>query len=123
MNASVLKEGNNAMGVAIASAIVAGTIGFIGGQYNNNSSALSAEMLSHDRSIEHLTVRLTDDESGMARIESTASAAQINVNALVSQIGALKTALDAQTEGFHALQKQVGDMDHWLRPDPSGQHR
>lgn len=121
MNDSAAKVSASPLMSAVYAAVVAGAIGFFGGQYNNNSSAQSAELQAHDRDIEHLKASALNDESGITRLESIVASTQTNVNALVSQFGILKTTLDAQTEGFHALQKQVGDQDRdrWLRPDSS----
>lgn len=130
MNDSAIRQGNNPYFVAIAAVIVGGIIGFFGSTYNTNyasqlanqasvQNAQSADLRAVDLEIEHLKTSEANNENGLSRIEGVESTTQTNVNSLVSQFGLLKSALDAQTEGFHALQKQVGDMDRWLRPDPS----
>lgn len=130
MNDSAIRQGNNPYFAALAAAIVGVLGGYFGATANTNyaaqlsaqasvQSAESAELRTDALELEHVKSDAKNDEAAMSRVESIALAAQSSANAVVNQLGALKTALDTQTEGFHALQKQVGDMDRWLRPDPS----
>lgn len=130
MNDSAIRQGNNPYFVAIATAVIGTICGYFGATANTNyaaqianqssiQSAQSAELRADALELGHVKDDAKNVQAEMSRVESIALAAQASANVVVNQLGALKTALDAQTEGFHALQKQVGDMDRWLRPDPS----
>lgn len=130
MNDSALRQGNNPYLAMLVSSLLSLVIGFCIAKYNTDYSAQinsqnavvnaeSAEIRSDAMELAQVKVNAKNDEAEISRVESIAMTAQANANAVVNQLGALKTALDAQTEGFHALQKQVSDMDRWLRPDPS----
>lgn len=128
MNAPIFKEGHNVTAIAtIGAAILGVTLGFFGANYNTHyASDLAAQAtvtnaqnieLREDRdSIIALKGALSNDENQLNGTKLDIKALEANLNTLVSEIGGLKSAMDGQTEAFHGLQKQVGDMDSWLRP-------
>lgn len=123
MNDSVIRQGNNPYFVAIAAAVVGAVLGSFGATYNTNyaaqianqasvQSSQSAELRDDGREIIQLKAAVTNDESELNVTKSDVRAIEQNMNSLL-------TAVDRLTEASHGIQKQVGDMDHWLRPDPS----
>ena len=115
MNESLLLK---AVGT-FAGLVISGIIGFFIATYTANYGAqINAQNAIATSQANELNGQKLEIER--LKIDDTNTQASIaSLNAAVSQVGGIKSAVEEQTRAFEDLQRKVDAIDHWLRPDPS----
>lgn len=71
-------------------------------------------------SIVELKAEVTGISSENARIEGHLSTIDINITSVLAEIQGIKAVSDGQKDQLHDVQRQIGDLNHVLRPENSG---